>query len=286
MAASKLETGSNIFTGKTYNYTPGTYDPTKYTGISAYGGYSSPLLGQAKQTLSQQMTGQLSPYQQQILDLQLKKGLAATREGSYGMPVGAQKGIEVQQAGESALSAAELAGKQQQWAVGQSLGYEQMGQQDVQYGYGQGAAETARQNAFQQSENQYGQTYNEQQQQMAQQYQQMSGQGGLFGAVNAVGGKILGSLGGRLSGAVSNAVFGDPMEQQLELYKKYGMLGQTQATAGGGGGWGGGYSQLPGFNWNVMPQEEQYYDQGTQSTPGYNNYNQMLQRRKNPILGD
>ena len=230
MAASSLKTGSNIFTGKTYEYTPGSYDPTKYTGMSAYGGYSSPLLGQAKQTLSQQMTGQLSPYQQQILDLQLKKGLASTREGSYGMPIGAQKGIEAQQAGESALGAAELAGKQQQWAVGQSLGYEQLGQQGAEFGYGQLAAETARQNAFAQAENQYGQTFNEQQQQLAQQYQQMSGQGGLFGAFNALGGQVLGSLGGRLGGEISNQVFGNPMESQLNLYKKYGMLGQTQQS--------------------------------------------------------
>jgi len=229
MPVSQLQTGSNIWTGKTYEYTPATYEPTKYTGMAAYGGYTSPLLGQARGTLAQQMTGELSPYQQQILDLQLKRGLAATREGAYGMPIGAQRGIETRQAAESALSAAELAGKQQQWAVGQALPYEQLGQAGAQYGYSQAAAEAARRSAFEQAESQFGQTFAEQQQQLAQQYQQMSGQGGLLGAIGGFAGQVLGGLGGRLGGEISNLAFGDPMQKQMELYKRYGMLGQTGA---------------------------------------------------------
>ena len=198
--------------GTKYNYTP-----TEYKRSASYDPYSSDLTTQARGVLGQQMTGQLSQSTLDLLKKQMSQNLASTREGAYGMPLGAQKGLEVQQAGANALSAAQLAENQRNWAVTNSLPYEQQAANQKYLGYQSGVAQdTAEQN------------WNSHQQDLMAQYTSMEkpgmGLGDLIGGALTGGvGKLLGDVVGRGAMAGSNAIFGSELGNTLEEYKKYGF---------------------------------------------------------------
>lgn len=196
MAVSNPLTISNQgFLGTGTNY---QYNPTAYNPYQAYTPYSSALGSQARDNLSQMMSGTLSDSTNQILQNQFKQNLAATREGAYGMPLGAQMGLETKAASENALSAAQLAEQQRNFAIQNTLGYEQMAQGDKQYGYGQGI-----------SENRYGQEWDQKQRDQMANYSAQSTQGLNFGNLLGAGVSALtGGFAGRLGGGFANNLLG------------------------------------------------------------------------------
>ena len=193
------QTTGDIFSGDTYNY-----NPTKYNQYASYSPYSSQLGDTSRANLLQMQSGQLSPSSQALLNQQFNQNLASTREGAYGMPLGAQKGLEMQQAGQNALSAAQLAEQQRQWAISQSLPWEQMGASQAQFGYTAGM-----------NENRYAQDWAENQNQQADYYKLNSGKGGLFGALQGAAGNFLGQLGGGFGTQFANQLLGGGGSQNL-----------------------------------------------------------------------
>ncbi|HLA49786.1 MAG TPA: hypothetical protein VJ000_01190 [Thermodesulfovibrionia bacterium] len=164
------------------SYTPQSYtqfDPTKFGGGVGQG---------FQQNILQYLSGQLSPAQQQQLSQQYAQNLASIREGAYGMPIGAQKGLEYQSAGQNALQAAILGEQQRQLGMNYAFPYIGMGQQENRYGQ-----------EFGQRENQFGYNAQFQQQQLQQQLNQYLGN--LNAAARGEAGKSQGLLGTFVSAA-------------------------------------------------------------------------------------
>lgn len=189
-------TGGFLGIGQGTNY---DYSPTEYNPYAAYQYNASPLLGQAQGVLSQQMTGKLSDSTQQLLNQQFSQNLAATREGAYGMPLGAQMGLESKAATENALSAAQLAEAQRNWAVQNALPYEQFNAQQQQKTYDTGS-----------SENRFGQQWNQQQADNMAQYSMQNKAPMSFGDILGAGISTFtgGLAGGLASGLVGNITGG------------------------------------------------------------------------------
>ena len=120
-----------------------------YKDYGSYTPYSSNISSQAGDLISQFMSGKLSP---EVL-AQANKGFMsaneATREGSYGMPIGAQKGLEAGNASNLALSLALQGQQQQQAGLSAAMPY---------MGFMAGQNETAYNSGV--NENRYGQTFN------------------------------------------------------------------------------------------------------------------------------
>ena len=171
-----------------------TYNPTEYNKMANYGGYSSQLGNSSREALLGMLSGKLSDSSQSLLDQQFSQNLAQTREGAYGMPLGAQKGLEMKGAVQNALSAAQLGEQQKNFAIQSALGYEQLGQSDMQYGYGQ-----------QMAQNQYQQNWEQNQREQMAQATASSKQGLNFGDILGAGvssflGNYVGTLGKNLAG--------------------------------------------------------------------------------------
>jgi len=110
-----------------------SYQKTSYQNFNpaSYGGG----MGTAYQNATnQQLSGQLSPEMLKQLNLQFGQNLATIRQGAYGMPIGAEKGMEGNLASSTALQG--LLMGQNQIAQGQNaaMGYLNMGQNENQFG--------------------------------------------------------------------------------------------------------------------------------------------------------
>jgi hypothetical protein len=229
-----LTYNNDFFTGKSYNY-----NPTSYRGFGAYDPYSSSLGDSARGALQGMMGGQLSDSTMQLLNQQFGQNLASIREGAYGMPLGAQKGLEYQQAGQNALQAAQLAEQQRNFAIQNALPYEQFGANQKYLGYQTGL-----------DESRYGQEWAQREQDKKDQYAQMGGGGffnDLLGGASAMVGNFLGGIGGRAASGVSDAIFGNSAVNQMNALQGAGF--DFGSMFGGGGG---GYTPVPGGDWQGM----------------------------------
>lgn len=129
-----------------YRYTPQQYQryggamPT-YTpgaGYTPYGGELSDLYGGVTKEM---LSGRLTPEEQAMLGKQLETGLATTREGAYGMPIGAQKGLESQAVQNVALQGLLMGQEKKRYGLQSALPYMQFQAGEGRYGYESGLGE-------------------------------------------------------------------------------------------------------------------------------------------------
>ncbi len=155
----------NTFGTEGYSY---EWDPYKASKpYEKYGAYQTlqEKMPEISQVARDMLSGKLTPAQEEDLSRRLNVNLAATREGAYGMPIGAQKTLEAGQAGTTALQA-QLQAEQNRMNAMPFLGLMQ-GEQQYQYGAGQGEHRYGYQSGVE--ENRYGQTFNVGQQQFGEQ---------------------------------------------------------------------------------------------------------------------
>lgn len=116
IAREKRERAGGIL-GEGYGYTPygQTYTP-----------YASPFAGATEATLSQFLSGKLTPAQEAAIAKQreLGEGSISRRAATYGTPGGAVAGLSTRLSSDIALRAAQLSGEQQKFGVQAVLPYE------------------------------------------------------------------------------------------------------------------------------------------------------------------
>lgn len=111
------------------NLKPVSYNP------SGYNAYNPGQFGQNYQNATNQlMSGQLSPAQMQLMNQQFGQNLASVRESGFGMPSGAEKGLEYQSANQNALNAALLGQQNISQGLSAAMPYMNMGQNESQFG--------------------------------------------------------------------------------------------------------------------------------------------------------
>lgn len=205
------KTQNDWFLGDKYTYTPETYQ--KY---GAYNPYSSMLGQTARNSLQSLMSGSLSDSTNQLLNQRFSQNLASVREGAYGMPLGAQKGLEVQQAGQNALEAAQLAEQQRNFAIQQALPWEQEAGSQNYLGYQTGL-----------NDSRYAQEWARKEQSLSDEINTRGAYNtnGFLGTLGTAAGSILGGIAGRLGGEISNGIFGDETVNRYKALMSAGILG-------------------------------------------------------------
>jgi len=120
-----------------------------YKGYGAYNPYSSGLSDAYGGVTQQFLSGKLTPEEQEMMNRNFGNFLKSSREGSYGMPLGAQADIEARAGGDLALQGL-LAGQQkQQIGLNAAMPFMQF-----QAGENRAAYDTGL------NENRYGQSFN------------------------------------------------------------------------------------------------------------------------------
>ena len=150
----------NISEDEQYKYKEDTYDPYKaYTESPAYSGYEN--FGGLGDYAKEMLSGKLTDAENAFLQKQLEGGIAKIRSGAYGMPVGAQMGLQAGLVKDTALQG--LLSAQQRRA--QALPALQFMAGEKYKGYESGISEKRFGYTAGQQENQYGQSYNQKERQ-------------------------------------------------------------------------------------------------------------------------
>ena len=149
-----MDLWGNISENELYHYTPSTYKP--YQAYTPYGEYQTLTeeMPDIKSLAQNILTGNLSPLEEQNLQRQFDIALPKIREGAYGMPIGAQKGLEM-----SAISDAILQSKINQQSMLIPLLSFMSGEKQYKYGQGLGEHRYGYETGL--SENRYGQEFNQ-----------------------------------------------------------------------------------------------------------------------------
>lgn len=183
------------------------YDPSAYTAFNP-SSFGQGMGSNYENATNQQLSGQLSASQMAGLNQQFGQNLSSVREQGYGMPGGAEKGLEYQAATQNALNAATLG--QQNIAQGQSsaMNYLNAGQQNSQFG-----------STLANNQSQFGANYglqkamyegNVDQNAWAQANKDASSSSGIFGGLLSAGANALtGGLSGSLFGAKPTQSYGE-----------------------------------------------------------------------------
>ena len=129
------------------------YNKLSYNG--AIGGDTGPTKQNYQDTANTLMSGQLTPAQQQQINQQFGQNLAQTREGAFGMPIGAQKGLEMQGANQNALNAALLGTQNMNTGLNAGMNLMSLGQSNQQFGANFGAEQNAYGFGQQQAQNRF-----------------------------------------------------------------------------------------------------------------------------------
>lgn len=105
------------------------YQPTEYKGyggqVPTYTPYTSDISDLYGGVTKEMLSGKLTPEEQAMLTQSLGTNLATIREGAYGMPIGAQKGLESQAAQNVALQGLLMGQEKKRYGLQSALPYMQ-----------------------------------------------------------------------------------------------------------------------------------------------------------------
>lgn len=120
-----------------------------YKSSGTYNPYSSSLMGDYETVTKQMLSGKLTPEQQALMDKSFGNYLKTSREGSYGMPIGAQQDIQARAGADMALEGLVKGQEMQTAGLNAAMPFMQFGANENYKAYGSRV-----------DENRYGQNYN------------------------------------------------------------------------------------------------------------------------------
>ena len=157
----------NISEDEQYKYNEVDYNKYKeYSPSESYKGYEN--FGNLENVTNEMLSGKLSDAENSFLQKQLESGIAKIRSGAYGMPVGAQMGLQAGLVKDTALQGLLSAQQRQaqalpmlQFMSGEKYkGYES-GINEKRFGYTAGMEENRYGQSYGQKERQFGASIDE-----------------------------------------------------------------------------------------------------------------------------